>query len=175
MEPDQSGDAFILAKHAAEAMPGATIRYSDAAGPPVAEDPRLREQIEIICGRRLSLFSMAGSGIRLAFWGEDAGSIGREILIEHATLELAQAGEAITTHQWNEDVVATSLLSALDQKVTRIYLTDGHLAIDFDHGLWLGVKPDQRYESWQINSDDHLLIVCTPGGDLAVWYPDTSG
>lgn len=130
MEPDRSGNAFILAKHAADATPGATLRYSDAAGPTAAGDPRLREQLEIITGRRLSQFSMAGSGIRIAFWGEETGSIGREILIEHATLELTAPGHAATTFDWNNDVVATSLLSALDHKVTRIDLTDGYLSVD---------------------------------------------
>jgi hypothetical protein len=51
------------------------------------------------------------------------------------------------TYQWNEDVVATSLLSALDHKVTRIDPTDGYLSVDFDNDLRLRVEPDQHYES----------------------------
>jgi Family of unknown function (DUF6188) len=180
MEPDQSNDASTLAGRLEEALPGASVRYSnttvqpsDAAGAAALEDPRLHEQLEIIKGRRLSQFSMASSGIRLALWGEHAGNVGREILIEHATLDLAQAGEEARVRNWNDDVVATSLLSALDRKVTRIDLTDGYLSIDFDNDLRLRVEPDEHYESWEINSDDNLLIVCTPGGSLTVWYPDT--
>lgn len=161
MEPNQSGKAFT--------------RNSDAAGPSASNDPRLNEQLAMITGRRLSQFSMATGGIRLAFWGEDATSIGREILIEHSTLELSRAREATRKYQWNDDVVATSLLSVLDQKVTRLDLTDGYLSVEFDSQLRLRVEPDQHYESWEISSDDHLLIVCTPGGDLTIWYPDTNG
>jgi hypothetical protein len=117
---------------------------------------------------------MASSGIRLAFWGEEAGSIGREILIEHETLDLMQPEHEATTHRWNEDVVATSLLSALNHKITRIDLTDGYLSVDFDNDLRLRVEPDEHYESWQISSDDDLLIVCTPGGELTIWYPDAT-
>jgi hypothetical protein len=171
MEADQSGKAFILAMQAAATSPGATLRHSDAAGPTVYEDTRLYEQIEIIRDRRLSQFSMALGGIRLAFWGEETGSIGREILIEQETLELKGAGRPAAPHQWNEDVVATSLLSVLDHKVTRIDLTGGSLTVEFDTNLQLRVRPDEHYESWQISSDDHLLIVCGPGGDLTVWYP----
>jgi len=35
------------------------------------------------------------------------------------------------------------------------------------------VESDQNFESLQISSDDHLLIIYTPG-DLTIWYPDTN-
>lgn len=168
MAPDRSHRPFIRTKDAAD-------RYSDAAGPAAADHPRLREQLEIIVGRRLSQFSMAVNGIRLTFWGEEAGSISSEIHIEHNTLDLARAGEPATSHQWDEDVVATSLLSTLEQKLTHVDVTGGYLSLAFDNDLRLRVEPDQHYESWQISSANNLLIVCMPGGDLSVWYPDTSG
>lgn len=173
MDPEEADRAYFLAARVADAVPGATtVRYSDASGPAAFDDPRLNQQLEIIVGRRLSQFSMSGSGVRLAFWGEKAGTIGREILIEHETLDLTQPGQrAAIRHQWNEDVVATSLLAALNNRVTRIDVTDGHLSVTFESGLQLEVEPDQQYESWQITSEDDLLIVCTPGGDLTIWYP----
>ena len=71
--------------------------------------------------------------------------------------------------------MATSLLSTLEQKLTHVDLTGGYLSLEFDNDLRLRVEPDQHYESWQINSADNLLIVCTPSGDLSVWYPGTNG
>jgi hypothetical protein len=137
----------------------------------VLEDPRLREQLEIIKTRRLSQFCMSAGNVRLAFWGEHIGTIGREILIEHSTLELRRPGQAASTYERGSDVVATSLLYVVGHEVVDIDVTGGCLAIVFDGGLQVTVEPDQRYESWQISSEDGLLIVCTPGGELAVWYP----
>lgn len=175
VESDQTSKSYILTKQAEGAIPAATVRDSDVSGPAAYQDPRLRQQLQIITGRRLSQFSMAVSGIRLAFWGEDAASIGREILIEHATLELARPGDEARTHEWNEDAVAAWLLAALDRKVTRIDVTHGYLSVHFENDLRLRVEPDRQYESWQISSDNQLLIVCTPGGELTIWYPDNNG
>jgi hypothetical protein len=137
----------------------------------VLDDPRLREQLEIIKTRRLSQFCMSVGNMRLAFWGDHLGAIGREILIEHPTLELSRPGQPASIYERGNDVVAASLLSVLGHAVVSIDVTGGCLTIVFDGGLQVVVEPDQRYESWQISSEDGLLIVCTPGGELAVWYP----
>lgn len=54
-------------------------------------------------------------------------------------------------------------------------MTGGYLSVAFDNDLRPRVEPDQHYESWQISSEDHLLIVCTPGGELTIRYPDDNG
>jgi hypothetical protein len=74
----------------------------------------------------------------------------------------------------NQLIAATALLSVLNRRASEITLTGGQLVISFATGLILKVDPDQHYESWQISSDDGLLIVCTPGGDLAILYPPDS-
>ena len=174
MESDQNSAAFILARQIAAAAPGATVRHSDTHGPDAVTDLRLHEQLATISGRRLSQFSIAINGIRLAFWGEAAGTVSREIFIEHPTIVLAHPGKPAIAHASNSDAAATALLSILNQRASKITLTGGQLIISFETGLTLKVDPDQRYESWQISSDDGLLIVCTPGGDLAIWYPPSS-
>ena len=171
MESDENSAAFILARQITAAAPGATVRPSDSHGPGAVTGPRLREQLAIISGRRLSQFSIAINGIRLAFWGEAAGTASRDIFIEHSTILLARLGQPATAHASDSDAVVTALLSVLNQQATEITLTGGQLAISFATGLTLKVDPDQHYESWQISSDDGLLIVCTPGGNLAIWYP----
>lgn len=171
---DENTAAFILARQLAAAVPGATIRPSDSHGPDAATDPRLAGQLAIITGRRLCQFSIAINGIRLAFWGEAAGPVSREIYIEHPTITLARPGQAATTHASDSDAVATALLSVLNQRATEITLTGGQLIISFETGLTLKADPDQHYESWQISSDDGLLIVCTPGGHLTIWYPPSA-
>jgi Family of unknown function (DUF6188) len=84
---------------------------------------------------------------------------------------LAYPGRPATAHASDSDPVATALLSVLNQRASEITLTGGRLIITFETGLTVKVDPDQRYESWQISSEDGLLVACTPGGELVVWYP----
>jgi hypothetical protein len=49
---------------------GTTVRFADKAGIEAAADPRLREQLTALSGRRLSQYSIGSGGIRLSFWGE---------------------------------------------------------------------------------------------------------
>ena len=175
MGSDQNSPAFILASQIGAAVPGAAVRHSDSHGPGAVTDPRLHEQLAIISERRLSQFSIAINGITLAFWGEAAWTASREIFIEHPEITLAHPGQPTTAHSSDSEPVATALLSVLGQQATEITVSGGQLAISFTTGLTLKVDPDQSYESWQISSDDGLLIVCTPGGDLTIWYPPESG
>jgi hypothetical protein len=48
----------------------------------------------------------------------------------------------------------------------------GSLLVDFEDGTQIRADPDEDYESWTIAGPHGLLIVCTPGGELAVWGPD---
>lgn len=171
MESDETSRAYILARQVAAATSGAAVRCSDNGGPAAAADPRLGEQLAVIMGRRLSQFSMAINGIRLEFWGQDARTVRREIFIEQPTVAIGQPGQPVASCDSKSDIVATSLLSVLNQPVTEITISAGVLTVVFGTGLALRVPPDGHYESWQINSDDGLLIVCTPGGDLTIWYP----
>jgi hypothetical protein len=171
MEPEQNRPAFILASQVTAAAPGATVRPSDSHGPDAGTDPRLHEQLAIIAGRRLSQFSIGINGTRLAFWGEAAGTVSREVFIEHPTMQLALPGKPAIACDLASDAAAAALLSVLNRRASQIAVTGGQLAISFETGLTLRVDPDQCYESWQISSDDGLLIICTPGGDLTIWYP----
>jgi hypothetical protein len=47
----------------------------------------------------------------------------------------------------------------------------GRLDIVFA-GLTIAVPPDERYEAWQVRADNGLLMVCVPGGDVAIWKPE---
>jgi hypothetical protein len=48
----------------------------------------------------------------------------------------------------------------------------GLLEIVFREGGKLTIAPDQDYESWGVTGVRWLRIVCTPGGELAVWLAD---
>lgn len=64
------------------------------------------------------------------------------------------------------------MTSVLGQTVTKSTIDDsGELRIDFEGGAQLHAEPDKDYESWTIAGPHGLLIVCTPGGELAIWSP----
>lgn len=55
--------------------------------------------------------------------------------------------------------------------VLSVSESDGQLDVVFD-SLSISVPRDDNYEAWQIRGDDGLMVVCVPGGELAVWLPD---
>ncbi len=50
---------------------------------------------------------------------------------------------------------------------------DGRLELNFAAGARICVAPADNYESWNVTGARWLRIVCMPGGDLAIWKPDT--
>jgi hypothetical protein len=48
--------------------------------------------------------------------------------------------------------------------------TDGALLLSFTDGSLLRCEPDSNYEAWQVVGGwPQYLVVCQPGGELAVW------
>jgi uncharacterized protein DUF6188 len=164
--------AYVMTRQLADTT-GATMRFADTAGTGAAADPRLREQLTALSGRRLWQYSIGG-GIRLSFWGENITTPRGEILIEEETVEITQPGQQAQQVPCRSELIATSLLNTLDHRLSRAQINEGRLQLTFDNDLHLEVAPHRQWEAWQISSDDGLLIVCTPGGDLAIWYPAQS-
>lgn len=46
---------------------------------------------------------------------------------------------------------------------------NGTLVLGFTSGVTIAVPADEHYEAWQISGPDGYLVVCAPGGNLAVW------
>jgi hypothetical protein len=65
--------------------------------------------------------------------------------------------------------------NALRKGVTDVDVFNSRLVVSFEHGATLVFESDEHYEAWEIRSrDDGLLIVCGPGGNLTIWYPQAS-
>ncbi|MEV3904066.1 DUF6188 family protein [Mycobacterium sp. NPDC050551] len=45
----------------------------------------------------------------------------------------------------------------------------GALTIGFDDSTRLTVEPDPNYEAWNVSGPAGFLVVCVPGGELAIW------
>jgi hypothetical protein len=149
-----------------------TGRTADSTGPAAGTDPRLGEQLSALSGQRLSQYSIAINGVRLSFWGEDIATPSREIFIEQDDIQITRPGQQPRLVPSHSDLIATALLSTLNHQLTQTLISDGRLQLTFDNDLGLEVAPHPQWEAWQISSADHLLIVCTPGGQLTIWYPD---
>lgn len=180
MEPDQDQDSagFILARQIGAAAPGVTVRHSDSHGPGVLADPRLREQLQVITGRRLSQFSIGVNGTGLAFWGEAAGTVSREIFIEHPTIVLGLPGEPAIAHDPASDAVATALLSVLNKRASQITVTGGQLTISFETGLTLKAdqtsttSPGRSAQATDCPSSAHPAATSPSGIHPAASYPE---
>jgi hypothetical protein len=46
---------------------------------------------------------------------------------------------------------------------------DGSLRLTFLSGARITVPPNPQFEAWQVNGPEDYLVVCAPGGALAVW------
>lgn len=147
-------------------------RAADSTGPAAGTDPRLGEQLSALSGHKLSQYSIGIDGVRLSFWGEDIATPSREIFIEQETIQITQPGQPPRPVPSHSKLTATTLLNTLNHRLTQALISDGHLHLTFDNDLELDVAPHPQWEGWQISSADHLLIVCAPGGQLTIWYPD---
>lgn len=45
----------------------------------------------------------------------------------------------------------------------------GQLQMSFEGGYQLVVNPKYEYEAWELADEFRNLMICIPGGDLAVW------
>jgi hypothetical protein len=46
---------------------------------------------------------------------------------------------------------------------------DGSLHLAFTSGARITVRPNAQFEAWQVSGPENYLVVCTPGGAIAVW------
>ncbi|MEU8663636.1 DUF6188 family protein [Actinoplanes philippinensis] len=138
--------------------------------PPALEDVDLANRLlNAVVGHGLLAFRM-GTGVRLEF-DDDAY---HELTIE-GSLRFVRAdgserhGEPISLD------VAEQLIQLLNAPVTAAAVDPyGTLTVTFGDAD-LVVPNDEMYEAWQIRSDQGLLVVSMPGGDLAIWKPESDG
>jgi len=105
-----------------------------------------------------------GSGVRLDLDGPPF----YEITIESP---LSIAASNIGRAEPTSVEVLAALRDLLMQPVRSVIQRDGELSVVFE-SLTIIVEPDEQYEAWQIRADDETIIVCMPGGELAVWLPE---
>ena len=89
--------------------------------------------------------------------------------ITHITLEGRSPVEIDTT--LCQDELTDEVRPLLGQAITKAAVsTTGDLAITLNHAQ-LEVKAGDDHEAWQLSGPDGEMVVCMPGGELAVWGP----
>jgi hypothetical protein len=63
-------------------------------------------------------------------------------------------------------------LDLTGQAIAESATDSGILTLAFTNGSRLCVKPDRDYEAWTVSGPDGMLVVCMPGGELAIWDRD---
>jgi hypothetical protein len=106
--------------------------------------------------------------VRLALSGA------RFVVIESPFTLNSQDGDLLLSPEDDADEAFEPVRQLVGQVVNEAKVSeDGTLSVTFDSGLRLIVRPDPAYEAWNISGPDGALIVCTPGGKLAVWRAQT--
>jgi hypothetical protein len=103
------------------------------------------------------------------------GDTGALVVIETPFSILGEDGEQrFDPEKWAD--LGPALECLLFKKVTAAKAhKEGELEITFAHGVALHVLPNAYYESWHVVSEagvaskDGSMIVCMPGGKLAIW------
>jgi hypothetical protein len=76
----------------------------------------------------------------------------------------------------DDGLALAPILSVRRRNVTQgVAFKDGRLVLDIDDGSRIEVPADHKYESWNLTGPGGLMIVSTPGGDLAIWLSRDSG
>jgi Family of unknown function (DUF6188) len=79
----------------------------------------------------------------------------------------ADVGACIFEDRSGVALVPASMVSSV---VSDTSTDDGTLMLSFANGSLLRCEPDARYEAWQVvGGSPQSLVVCQPGGELAVW------
>ncbi|WP_067697565.1 DUF6188 family protein [Nocardia jejuensis] len=118
-----------------------------------------------IVGEQLTVSSSNGYVITL-------GAGAHELHIEGELAVHSPSGPTlrrIAGEPHTEDVASAVAGEIVSATVT----STGELRIDLDSGNRLVVEPDRYFEAWNITAPGKYLVVCMPGGELAIWSEDT--
>ncbi|WP_408056209.1 DUF6188 family protein [Streptomyces ureilyticus] len=68
------------------------------------------------------------------------------------------------------DLVAPQLVRLASDVISQAEVgNSGELTWEFESGVKLTVRPDEDYEAWGLVGPKRRRVICTPGGEVAVW------
>lgn len=61
-------------------------------------------------------------------------------------------------------------LTLFSAKVVRVSIREtGGLTVEFKKDVSIEVYPDDKYEAWQLSGSPEFMLVCAPGGSVAIF------
>ncbi len=123
---------------------------------------RLAEALSDLAGRPLVQFCV-GSGLRLDFDRQPY----YELTIE-APLEWKSPGSPGERFEATSVDALKKVRALLFQRLAKAVVRDAVLRLEFESRDVVVVQPAPAHEAWQLQSDDDLLVVSMPGGELSV-------
>ena len=95
---------------------------------------------------------------------------GARIIFELSKPEPALYADVGPNTYEDKNGVDRVIASMVGNVVSDASTVDGMLLLSFNDGSVLRCEPDDQYEAWQVvGGSPQYLIVCMPGGELAVW------
>jgi uncharacterized protein DUF6188 len=125
--------------------------------------------IDFLVGRSITEIRYFGSSdIRIVFEpGEKAEPALYADIGAHTLTTSDGAAHAIDAE---EPESAGPDLALVGARVERAAIEDGTLRLVLSDGSEIRCEPSDAYEAWQVvGGAPERLVVCTPGGDVAIW------
>ena len=109
-----------------------------------------------------------GHGVRIVF---DPGErVEPAVYVDLGRYTVYEASGALHEQNERDPLRLGWSLAIVGRRVERTSTEAGALELAFSDGSRLRCEPADDYEAWQaVSQDPQHLVVCTPGGDLAVW------
>jgi hypothetical protein len=93
-----------------------------------------------------------------------------QLRVETEAVIRSPQGEMVRFDPESPGVAAIHLAQLVRDAVTLAEAeTVGGLRMVFESGAELAVAPDAEYEAWGLVGPKGRRVVCTPGGELALW------
>jgi uncharacterized protein DUF6188 len=122
--------------------------------------------LQVLVGKRVTQLTV-DFGFTVLFWSPGYNA---QIRIGQPFTFASHDGKTSRVEPGNVDTVCPAL-KIFDKDATSAAVENGALRIELDGGALLLVFPHPKYEAWELAASDGTKIVCTPGGELAVWSP----
>lgn len=98
-----------------------------------------------------------------------------DLRIGEAFVLCTASGEELTIEPEGNPVQVAPAFSVLRQAVVHaLAYKDGRLEVAFSDGSSIRVPVGHEYEAWELVGPGWLRVVSLPGGELAVWSPESS-
>jgi hypothetical protein len=98
------------------------------------------------------------------------GDILRLYLEREFTLKRSSSADATSFNSNRAPTEYAQLLHLIDGAVSGVEISNGGiLRVQFESGDQIEAPPDPTYEAWELEGLGRLMVVCTPGGELAIF------